>query len=48
MLFTVNDSFNIKHSLGTGKPGSDEYILFETEKIKLPFYTDEDEKSKSK
>lgn len=44
----IRDVSILKHSLGTGKPGSDEYILFETEKITVPFYTDEDKKSFAK
>lgn len=45
--FLINISI-LKHSLGTGKAGSDEYILFKTEKITIPFYSDVDKKSFAK
>ncbi len=41
----IRDVSILKHSLGTGKAGSTEYILYETEKLTLPFISDEDKKA---
>ena len=40
----IRDISILKHSLGTGKAGSDEYIMYKTEKLTLPFISNEDKK----
>ena len=37
-----------KHELGEGKPGSDEYIIFKTKKISIPFFTSEEKRLAAK
>lgn len=44
----IRDVSILKHSLGIGKPGSDEYILYKTEKLTLSFISNEDKKSLAK
>ena len=44
----IRDVSILKHSLGIGKPGSDEYILYKTEKLTLSFISNEDKKSIAK
>ena len=38
----LRDISFIKHELGSGKPGSDDYITLSTKTVTLPFYTEEE------
>ena len=44
----IKDVSILKHSLGIGKPESNEYILYKTEKLTLSFISNEDKKSLAK